>query len=307
MAPPFFESSSELAKLANTFKDNGVATDPTTVSLMVTTPSQSSTTYTFAAGEITKTSTGVYTKNITCSEDGTWSALWVGTGTASDAEPVTWEVYPTELGKLYATVQALKSALSIPSTDTVDELELHAACFAASRSLEQYCQRVFYRSATGTARKFIADNLYFLTFADTDTFTGDLVSLSTLKTDAGGDGTFETTWASTDYELGPVNNSAGPETKPYTTLEAIGSRTFPIPYGRGASRYRVEATGVWGWASVPAGIKTAALMLAKDTFKSKDTLGGVAGFGEFGVVRLRQDPQLASYANPYRRYGVLVG
>jgi hypothetical protein len=298
-----FESSSELARIQNTFSVDSVATDPTTVSLVITDPTQASTTYTYAASTITKVSTGVYRKDVPCSIDGTWTYEWTGTGAASDDVAGTWEVFPTDLGKLYATVESLKAHLGI--TDTVNDFELHQACMAASRSLEQYCQRVFYRSGS-VARKFIASDSYCLKFSDTDTFIGDLVSLSALKTDDGGDGTFETTWTSTDYELGPVNAAAGPEARPYTTLEAIGSYTFPIPYGRGASRYRVEVTGVWGWPSVPFGIKQAALLLAKETFKSKDTVGGVAGFGEFGAVRLRQDPLLHSYANPYRRYAAMV-
>ena len=36
------------------------------------------------------------------------------------------------------------------------------------------------------------------------------------------------------------------------------------------------------------------------------TFGGVAGFGEFGVVRLRESPLLATFVIPYRRFPVLV-
>lgn len=295
----FFESASELAKLTNTFKVDGVATDPTTVSLIITTPTGTETTYTWAASEITRTSAGVFTKNIACTEDGTWTFQWVGTGAASDTETGTWDVFPVQLGRLYVTVETLKSQLGLPATETRNQFELHQACFAASRSLEQYCQRVFYR--TTATYKFKADDLYCLDFSDTDPFAGDLVSLTSLKTDDGGDGTFETTWTAADYELLPKNASAGPEPRPFTSIEAIGSYTFPIAYERMASRYRVEITGTWGWPSVPEGIKAAARLLAKETYKAKDSVGGVAGFGEFGVVRLRQDPMVARHADPYRR------
>lgn len=300
----FFESSSELATLTNTFKVGVTPTDPTAVSLIITTPSQASTTYTFAASEITKSSVGVYTKNITCTEAGTWTYQWAGTGAASDSEAGTWEVFPTQLGKLYATVEALKSHLSVSTTDNRNLYELHQACFAASRAMEQYCRRVFCRSTA--TYKFQASDPYSLTLADGDTWTGDLVSVTTLKTDDGGDGTFETTWAASDYELLPRNAAAGPESRPYTKIEAVGSQTFPVAYSRGESRFRVEIDGTWGWPSVPTAIKTATLMLAKETFKSKDSVGGVAGFNEFGVVRLGQDPLLQRYANPYRRTFVMV-
>lgn len=305
MASVFFESSSELAKLTNTFKVDSVATDPTTISLIVTTPSQSSTTYTFAASEITKTSTGVYTKNITCNEDGTWTYKWVGTGAAEDTVAGTWEVLPTELGRLYCPVETLKSRFGL--TDTNDDFELHRACLSTSRWVEHHCQRVFYRGATGTARKYIASDLYCLKFADTDPFAGDWVSVSAVKTDAGGDGTFETTWASSDYELGPVNAAAGPEARPYTTLEAIGSHTFPVPHGRGASRYRVEVTGVPGWAGVPWGVKMATEIISSEVFKAKDTFQAQGGFAEFGSFVMRRNPQSLDFLRDYRRYAVLVG
>lgn len=301
----FFESSSELAKLTNTFKVDSVATDPTTVSLIITTPAQVSTTYTYAASEITKTGTGVYTKSISCTEDGTWTYEWVGTGAASDSVAGTWEVLPTSLGKLYCPVETLKSRLGAQTTN--DDFELHRACMSTSRWAEQYCQRVFYRGASGTARKFIASDSYCLTFADTDPFVGDWVSVSAVKTDAGGDGTFETTWTSSDYELGPVNAAAGPEARPYTTLEAIGSYTFPVPSGRGVSRYRVELTGVPGWPSVPWAVKQATEIAAAEVFKAKDTFEAQGGFSEFGTFVMRRNPQVLDLLRPYRRYGVMVG
>lgn len=303
-ATTFFESASELATLTNTFKNSaGVATDPTTISLTVTDPTQTATTYTFAAGQITKSSAGVYTKDIACSIDGTWTFEWTGTGAVSDVVAGTWEVFEASLGKLYCTVDALKSRFA--DTATTDDHEYYAACFAASRALEHYCQRTFYRTATGTARTFVADDPYCLWLPEFN----DLVSLSTLKTDAGGDGTFETTWASTDYQLWPVNPAAAPEQRPYTKIRAIGSQTFPLPYGTLSRDDRVEVTGVWGWPSVPMGVKQAALIVAAETFKLKDAAGTVtAGFEDFDVSMLGVEARrrFARFAGPYRRRTVLV-
>lgn len=296
----FFESSSELAKLTNTFKVDSVATDPTTVSLIITTPAQVSTTYTYAASEITKTSTGVFTKSISCTEDGTWTYEWVGTGAASDNASGTWQVFPTHLGKLYATVEALKSRFA--DTVTTDDFEYHQACYAAARAVEQICQRVFYRT-TSEARTFVADNLYCLKLGDFN----DLVSVSAITTDDGGDGTFETTWLSTDYQLLPHNPGAAPEQRPYTEIKAVGSRTFPKPSGPLTRDDRVKVTGVWGWPSVPFAVKEASLILAADFFKLKDAPFGVAGFGEFGQIRVRENQRVMSLLGPYRKYAVLVG
>lgn len=78
--------------LTNTFKVSGTATDPSTVSLVVTDPAGTATTYTYAGATITKSSTGVYTKNITASTAGRWAYRWTGTGTAADVESDVFDV-----------------------------------------------------------------------------------------------------------------------------------------------------------------------------------------------------------------------
>lgn len=298
----FFESASELATLTNTFKVAGTPTDPTTISLTVTTPAQVSTTYTYAAAQITRSSAGVYTKDITCNEHGEWTYLWEGTGTASDAEPGTWPVFQTSLGRLYAPIATLKSRLGMAATDVLDDLELAAVVFAASRSVEQYCERLFYRSAAGTVATFEPTDRYCLKLPE----FADLVSVATLKTDTAGDGTFATTWAAADYRLWPYNPSLAPEVKPYTKVKAIGGKTFPLNYGYGNRADMIQITGVFGWPSVPVAVKLSTAMLAQELFKSKDTFGGVAGFGEYGVVRIRENPVMTGMLKPYQRNAVLV-
>ena len=296
-ASVFFESSSELARLSNTFTVAGVATDPTTISLVVTTPAGVATTYTHAGATITKDGTGVYHKDVTCSEPGEWQYQWVGTGTASDTTVSTFTVQEIALGRLYATVDALKSRLAVRASDTVDDYELHGACFAASRAIEQHCQRTFWRTAAGTARTFVPCDQYSLHLPAFN----DLVSVSAIDVDDGGDGTFETSWSVTDYQLLPYNPAAAPETRPYDEIRAVGSLTFPVHDLHLARADRVRVTGVWGWPSVPQPIKQASLILAQDILKSKDQVGGVAGFGEFGVVRVGENRLATSLAHPYSR------
>lgn len=299
-ATVFFESTNELATLRNVFKVSGTPTDPTAVTLTVTSPSNTVTTYTWPTpNTLTRNGTGDFSKDITCSEDGDWQYLWEGTNAASDAEAGTWTVFETTLGKLYATVAALKSRIGI--TDAVDDYELHMACFAASRAVENICERVFYRTATGTVRTFVPDGLYCVTLGAYN----DLVSIATLKTDAGGDGTFETTWSASDYQLHPVNPAAAPEVRPYTKIQAVGSQTFPLPLVIGR-RDMVQVTGVFGWPAVPIAVKQATLILAEELFKLKDAPFGVAGFGDLGVVRIRENPKVAALIGPYQRYPMLV-
>ncbi len=296
-ASVFFESASELARLSNTFTVSDVATDPTTVTLTVTDPSGTATVYTWAGGTVTKDSTGVFHKDVTCSAAGEWQYQWTGTGAASDTTVGTFTVHETTVGRLYATVQALKSRLSVGATDTLDDYELHAACFAASRAIEQHTRRVFWKTASGTVRTFAPDDAYTLSLPS----FCDLVSVTEVASDAAGDGTFETVWSASDYQLLPQNPAAAPETRPYDEIRAVGAQAFPVATSHLAREDRVRVTGVWGWPAVPWSIKQAALILAQETFKAKDTFGGVAGFGEFGVVRLRENPMLATYVDPYRR------
>ena len=63
-----------------TFTVSDVNTDPTTISLTVREPDGTTTTYTYAGATVTKSSTGVYTKNITLAKRGVWLFQWAGTG-----------------------------------------------------------------------------------------------------------------------------------------------------------------------------------------------------------------------------------
>jgi len=277
----FFEGAAELATVSNTFTVDGVATDPTAVTLTITDPTGVDTVYTGA--QVTHVATGIYKKDIPCTIVGTWAYQWTGTIVGSDVVAGTWEVHETQLGHLYCTVEMLKSRFK--DTRTADDLEYHSACFAASRALEQYCGRVFYRSTD--TRTFLASDSTCLRLPD----FCDLVSVDTLT--VGG-------LASGGYTLvtddGTPNINAGPEPKPYVAI--LG--TFPAA---------VEITGVWGWPSVPWAIKAAAALVAAETFKLKDSAGMVAsGYDDFDVTMLAAEGRrrFARFANPYRRHAFLV-
>lgn len=299
-ATVFFEGSNELATLTNTFKVSGVATDPTAISLAVTDPLGVTTTYTYAGGTITKSSTGVYTKDIACATPGTWSYVWTGTGTASDVTSGTWEVFETSLGKLYAPMDVLKSRLGMALTDTADDSEIHFACFTASRTIENECERTFWRTATETVRYFAANTAWLIRLGPFN----DLVSTSAIASDNALDGLYATSWLATDYQLRPINTS-GSETRPYTEIHSLTNR-FPLAYAAWHRTELIKVTGVFGWPRVPYPIKMATLMLAEEIFKGKDAAFGVAGFGEFGAVRVRENPKIQSLINHYRLDAVKV-
>lgn len=291
----FYDGAAELATITNTFRVNGTATDPTTVTLAVTDPSGTTSTYTYAAAEITKSSTGVYTKDIACTSVGTWAFRWIGTGTASDVEAGTWEVKAAPGADLYCTPEQLKSRTGI--SDSYDAAEMLGACRAASRWIDEYCDRVFARRTV--TQEFEAPGYYCLPVPD-------LVSVTTLKTDDDADGVFENTWATSDYELQPVNADVQLEPLPFDSIAAIGSRLFPVARYAVRRRHRVQIVGVFGWPSLPAPVAEAAAILAGDFLALGGMKFGVAGFGDFAIRAKMSSPALDMLA-PYRWAPIKVG
>lgn len=153
---------------------------------------------------------------------------------------------------------------------------------ATSRAIDDYCQRSFWANGTvpePVTRTFEACDPYRL---DLGAF-GDLVSVTTLKTDETGDGTYETTWSGTDYQLLPFDRPAG---WPATAVDAIAARTFPIKHGRVGRRDRIQIVGVWGWEAVPPVVNQACLIKAARVFGRHQAVFGVAGVNEFGPIRI---------------------
>jgi hypothetical protein len=193
----------------------------------------------------------------------------------------------------YATLADVKAALRI--TDTVDDSLLEISIEAASREIDGFCERVFTQS---TATRI---------YRPTDAFTvdlDDLQTVTTLKTDADGDGVFDTTWGTADYQLNPLNGIAGGITTPYTTLKAVGSYLFPIyePRNVNSQEASVQIAGVWGWPSIPTAVKQACIILSMRQFKRYDSPTGVMGFGDLGVMRVgRVDPDVEKLLMPFRR------
>lgn len=193
----------------------------------------------------------------------------------------------------YTTLSEVKSILRI--TDTVDDSLLNTCIEAASRQIDSHCERVF---TSGTATRVYAPMDSYMVEID------DLISLTSLKTSTDADGSFDTTWTTTDYQLEPLNGIAGGSYTPYTHIRAVGDYLFPSvswpnPYGEAT----VEVTGVFGYATaVPADIKQAANLLAIRQYKRYDSPLGVAGFGDIGVIRVsRIDPDIESLLGPYRK------
>lgn len=173
----------------------------------------------------------------------------------------------------YCTVSELKSWDGVPDTD--GDAILETVINSVSRWIDDYTWRFFY-STSATAeetRYYTADNGLYL-------YTDDIVSITTLKTDDDGDRTYETTWATADYDLIPYNAST--LGIPYYRIEVstTGDYTFP------RVRKGVEIVGVFGWSAVPPAIKQACLIQCARIFKRKNSPYGIAGTTQLGVLQL---------------------
>jgi hypothetical protein len=198
----------------------------------------------------------------------------------------------------YATVNEVKAALRIGVGDTMDDTLIDNCIGAASRLIDGYCNRQFWAAASATPRVFQANTEYVCDVDDFYTTTGFV-----LKTSSFADGNFDTTWASTDVQLEPLNGVLDGLTWSYDKLRAIGNYLFPTVNANYGEQALVQVTASWGWATVPEPIKQACIIQSSRIFKRYDSPLGVAGFGDLGAIRVSRflDPDMAQLVEPYRR------
>lgn len=297
-ATVFYDNVNEIALISNTFTNAaGLPADPTTVSCIITEPSGTATTHTYAGAlpaDIIKVSAGKYTLSVPSAPseagvDGLWGYEWIGTGAVSDVQPGTWRVLPADISQLwYAGLEEMNDRLGI--TDTADSAVMQTAIATSAGWINSYCGRHFNRVAE--TRTFVPYGIYEL---DTD----DIVPGApiTLSVDYDGDGIYEQTWTQgTDYQLylgkDRFNIGSTGIARPYEKIRVISSgRTFPFlwPF---APLNRVQIVTTWGWPSVPWQVAEANRILAADLFKMKDAPFGVAGVADIGVIRVQSNPWL---------------
>lgn len=207
----------------------------------------------------------------------------------------------------YVDLPTLKGYLGItqPTWDTL----LTLAITSASRAVERYCQRKFWLDTVPGARTFIPDTLLDLGLGagnDIGSTTGFGVA-----TDPSGTGTFNVIWDFPgDIQLLPQNAPfASPEARPWTALRAVGTKTFPWLINTWLTHLdRIQVTALWGWPEVPSDVISATLIKAAHLYMRKDAVNGIAGYGEFGPVRLSkgEDSDVMSLLEGYRDVAILV-
>lgn len=203
----------------------------------------------------------------------------------------------------YVTRAELKSYLKIDSSITDYDADLDDVLESSTREINNHCSRQFNRdnviTSTGTQTRVYACRYSWLAEID------DVHTITDLEidTDPNGDGTYTEAWTASDYQLEPLNGIRDGNTGwPYFKIRAINALRFPV-LGYVAS---LRVTAHFGWAAVPADVKQAQLMLAAETFKMREAPFGVAGWSEFGAVRVRDIPKVGKLLYPYERQRVKV-
>lgn len=192
---------------------------------------------------------------------------------------------------VYTTLADVRNALQIE--DSLDDNDIQAAILAASRMIDEYCQRYFYQEGTlvsPVTKYYTPLSPWFLEI-------DDLVEPTQVLSRANFNGAYTQNWnLDTDIMYEPVNS---PEIGwPVTRLLAVQTYVFPYFFPQ-----TVKITGVWGWSSVPYEVELACKIQASRLFVRKQSPFGIAGSVELGTVRLssRLDPDVEMLLKTFRR------
>jgi hypothetical protein len=201
----------------------------------------------------------------------------------------------------YATAAELREHMGDTST-TLPNALVERAINATSRAIDKHCGyplRKFWLDSSATAKVYRPDDPYEAWVHDIGSTSGLIV-----KTDTTGDGSYATTWDSADYQLEPLNADTVDAAYAWWRITAVDEKTFPV------SRYRptLQVTAKWGWSAVPDEVNEACLLKAASLFERRNSPQGVAGFGDFGVVRISRygDPDVIDLLKHFTREGLVA-
>lgn len=203
-----------------------------------------------------------------------------------------------DLVDCYITAEDM--AAWIGASTLADDSTLRAAINAASRAIDNYCGRDFIvpviedEDPGEPSVRYYHGGTQWVPIDDVATLDDLLV-----ETDDDDDGTYSTEWTVlTDYVIEPANNLPG------QALLSVGDRAWPQKRRPG-----VKVTAFYGWPAVPEPVRQSCLILTAAIWKRKDAPLGVAGFNDFGELRIGSDvyAQAVSLLEFYRRPRSLLG
>ena len=188
----------------------------------------------------------------------------------------------------YASIADIKGVLGI--TATTDDTMIRKIVEAASRSIDNYCNRIF---VTQTSTKYF-DGAIIL-------WVPDLLSITTLKTDEDGNGTYENTFqVSTepvDYLLYGIGLEDSYNTFPKTRVE-LGEDSDYGSFANGVKR-GVEIVGIWGYGD---GISATPYIV--DTTITEDLTAGESAIDVTSVTNLSAGQLILIGSEQYYIYSI---
>jgi len=186
----------------------------------------------------------------------------------------------------YCTLAQVKAALRL--TDDADDSLLESAIESASRRIDGYCKRWFYKTQQTPI------SIYPATVYECGTLDDIANTSVTVKIDSAGDGTFATTWTQgQQYQIEPL--IATITGRPYRRIVCINGYSFPIVNDKPL----VQITAQWGWQAVPADITQACVLLSMRQFARLNAALGVVGFADMAMQVRAVDPDVRDLLNPY--------
>jgi hypothetical protein len=167
---------------------------------------------------------------------------------------------------------------------TADDAVVESALNSAEAMVNDFCQRSFVVATTATARSYMPHRPgeYVLRIHDCTTVTSVTENGATV--------------AASDYQTEPVTKSWAGLTVP---IEQLRRYWTCWEYDQGFARISVTAT--WGWAATPDAVIESTKIIAKDILQQRNNNSGVAGFGEYGAIRVRMNPIAIDLLQPYQR------
>jgi hypothetical protein len=197
----------------------------------------------------------------------------------------------------YATLAEFKSSIGI--TDSTDDTPLQSVLDAADQLINNYVDtKVGFGITSSQTRYYTAQRFDFV-------LTDPIVTVTTLATDINGTGSYSQTWSANDYVLAPRN--AALDGRPYTEIDTSPFSTAQLNFPTGY--LEIKVVGTFGWPSVPAAVKQAALIQAGAIWSSRTAPFGVIGSQDLGgVLRMAAalHPEARILLEPYRLRGGLA-
>lgn len=194
----------------------------------------------------------------------------------------------------YVSVDELAAFIEIKTDSRHPELE--RAIVTAQAEVDSYCgwgPGAFEGDTVATARTFPASSLYRQPLHGSGFWTTDGLVVAT---DDDADGTYEITWAASDYFLEPSGNRYdGVHGFPFHEIRAVDRYRFPM------DRFRpelVQVTAKWGWQTLPSAVTEATMLRAAQLHHRSRTADGIQPLTGFRAGGRDRDWQLL--LDPYR-------